>query len=79
MVDITHDNVSSSMLSCFYSYVAATINRTVISFRVLLYFYKHEYEFPQLAKLMILDYSAPLEKLFSIAEKIFCPDRGQLR
>ena len=26
-VDITHDNVCSSMLSCFYSYVAATINR----------------------------------------------------
>ena len=26
-VDITHDNVYSSMLSCFYSYVAATINR----------------------------------------------------
>ena len=26
-VDITHVNVCSSMLSCFYSYVAATINR----------------------------------------------------
>ena len=26
-VDITHDNVCSSMLSYFYSYVAATINR----------------------------------------------------
>ena len=26
-VDITHDNVCSSMLSCFYSYVATTINR----------------------------------------------------
>ena len=26
-VDITHNNVCSSMLSCFYSYVAATINR----------------------------------------------------
>ena len=26
-VDITHDNVCSSMLSCFYSYVTATINR----------------------------------------------------
>ena len=25
-VDITHDNVCSSMLSCFYAYVAATIN-----------------------------------------------------
>ena len=25
-VDITHDNVCSSMLSCFYSDVAATIN-----------------------------------------------------
>ena len=24
---ITHDNVCSSMLSCFYSYVAPTINR----------------------------------------------------
>ena len=30
-VDITHDNVCSSMLSCFYSYVAATINRRPIS------------------------------------------------
>ena len=30
-VDITHDNVCSSMLSCFYSYVAATINRASIS------------------------------------------------
>ena len=26
-VDITHDNVYSSMLSCFFSYVAATLNR----------------------------------------------------
>ena len=26
-VDITHDNVCSSMLSCFYSYVAGTSNR----------------------------------------------------
>ena len=26
-VDITHDNVCSSVLSCFYSYVAATTNR----------------------------------------------------
>ena len=26
-VDITHDNVCSSMLSSFYSYVVATINR----------------------------------------------------
>ena len=26
-MDITHDNVCSSMLSCFYSYIAATINR----------------------------------------------------
>ena len=26
-VDIAHDNVFSSMLSCFFSYVAATLNR----------------------------------------------------
>ena len=26
-MDITHNNVCSSMLACFYSYVAATINR----------------------------------------------------
>ena len=26
-VDIAHDNVCSSMLSCFFSYVAATVNR----------------------------------------------------
>ena len=26
-VDITHDNVCSSMLSCFFSYVVATVNR----------------------------------------------------
>ena len=26
-VDIAHDNVCSSKLSCFYSYVAATLNR----------------------------------------------------
>ena len=26
-VDITHDNVCSAMLSCFFSYVAATVNR----------------------------------------------------
>ena len=26
-VDITHNNVCSSMLSCFFSYVAATLNR----------------------------------------------------
>ena len=26
-VDITHDNVGSSMLSCFFSYVADTLKR----------------------------------------------------